>query len=231
MRFRQSFLFWPLETLSALTFAAASIVLAPNEWSPLAKTFATIISAPIGFLAILCLVFFWNWTRAPYRQRDEARALLELAHQNSTAPLEIRFGSLPPYKMHQSYRLGVFNAGARAVMNVVAELEEIVPHPRDPFFQAHAVFPYRLKSVSNDQVVNPGSEVLFALFDWWVAGGDGRLRIGGIMEDNQGKAPFKIEDDESWNFHIKLSAADYAPIERTFLAQVVNGEVVLDQTN
>ena len=106
MRFRQSFYFWFLQTVSVITFVIISIVLTPNEWSPLAKTLAPVFAGPVGFLTIVCLTFFWNWTRAPYRQRDEARALLAIAHQKSTAPFEIRFGSMPPYKLSKSYKLG-----------------------------------------------------------------------------------------------------------------------------
>jgi len=143
---------------------------------------------------------------------------------------EIRLASGAPHPSKKSYSLGVYNPGTRALTNIVAQLEDIVPYPKDPLFQANAAFPYRLKSLHNDQVVNPGTEVLFEIFGWWVAGSDGVLRIGGILP-GVGNTPFKIEEDESWRFHITLSAADHAPMEYRLMVHVENGKVVLDQTS
>ncbi len=85
-RFRQSpYFFWSLEIGGALILAVVGgfvgFRLEPinpsrvDEW--LFPTIGGVVGVVVGLVTAALLILFWNLVRAPYRQRDEARAILQ----------------------------------------------------------------------------------------------------------------------------------------------------------
>ncbi len=125
----------------------------------------------------------------------------------------------------KTYRVGVVSR--MHAENVRVVVQTINPPPSDEMFRIRASVPYRLYLESKSEVctINPGDQEYFLLARSWIAGGDGKLRIGVLGQSESDEKPlwcFRMLAGEQWKLTLKASSANAGTAELNLLFKYDN---------
>lgn len=196
----------------------------------------------IIFLAILILVVLEGSYRLDRERQAKISALEaknELADLRKQKPLEVRFGTDPPYAWerdpYRHYRIGVYNPGPLVVDNVKVSLLRIEPRPRRLIRDN---FPYRVPKIGTewdiysemkieDVRINPKEEQLFEVAKADIPTSDG-MRIRGFDTRKHGESyPLTIESDEQLNLIYEITSSGGEPVSFSIRVYIDNQKIIV----
>lgn len=225
--------FWVAEVLGAGTFALLGWFLTPDNASDFEEAVYPLLGVVSGFVLVYLAILGWQLALAPYRQRDEARAIVERYQGGGLQILEafevpkeyIQIGSMPDEV--SMWRVPVKNAaGSSLDVTVTATYFPLLPEV--PGWQPTLTL-HRGKELARTVRIVAGNTQYFNLIGVQIAG---MMNVYPASVDaNDGYLYYEDDMFEANEYEVNVVAlADGYGVARKFYVWISPGLVMFADT-